>query len=103
MTDYERLGTICYRRLKNWVLWVRQGKPRIVPVVVKPGKIVVCQHGSSLVQGWHWHMDYLRVPTEDGIGIIDGGHLVDVLGAQYGMTRVKELDQCPDCHSYVTV
>jgi len=83
-------------RIRDYGLWVRQGRPDFMPIVVKRGTITKCQHGYALVDSWHWSF------TFQTNGPVDGAHMVDILGAQYGVTRVKELDCCSACQSYVT-
>jgi len=83
-------------RLRAYVLWVHQGRPDFMPIVVQRGTITKCQHGFARVESWHWSFEFQTN------GPVDCAHMVDILGAQYGVTRVKELDCCPDCQSYVT-
>jgi len=94
--------TTRFRRFTRWVRWVRQGRPRTVPVVLKPGTLLCCEHGFGLMTGWDFDPQFMNLRIENGVHILDTGHVFDVLGAQYGVTRVKELDCCLQCRSYVT-
>jgi hypothetical protein len=45
----------------------------------------------------------MHMPADkSGTRILDAGQMVDILGALYGINRVKELDCCSDCQSVVT-
>jgi hypothetical protein len=88
------------RKLRNRIralpLWIKQGRPRRLPVVITRGEVVSCRHGYALVQNWAWDFSYQRG------GPIEVGHMIDILGAQYGVRRVGELSGCPACEGLVT-
>ena len=92
-----------YRKVRAWLRWVNQGRPRTHPVVIEPGEILSCRHGYALIQNWAWDFNYMHMPVDkSGTRLLDVGHLADILGALYGTSRVKELDCCPACQSVVT-
>ena len=90
---------IRWRKARNWLRayskWVQQGRPDYMPTVIREGTITKCRHGYASVEWWHWDSRFQLRP-------VDLEHMVDILGAQYGVTRVKELDSCPACQSVVT-
>jgi hypothetical protein len=67
-----------------------------MPVVTVPGEIIACRHGFKLVRYWAWDFSFQTS------GPIDLEHAVDILGAQYGVERVEELECCPACRNLVT-
>lgn len=73
--------------LRMYVLWVRQGRPTDRPVIVKPGRLFVCPHGSLNVNGWHWSHKY---QTRDA----DVSDYADYLSSQYPVERVGYMKQC---------
>lgn len=94
--DARILGTRLYQDARAWIKWVQQGRPRNFPVVINAGTITKCRHGYAFVENWYWdcrHMDM----------VIDFSHMIDVLGVQYGVTRVQDLEGCPSCETDVTV
>ena len=98
--EWETLGGRLFRLarrklnvLHDWARWNQQGRPTRGPVVIKRGTITKCRHGYALVSDWSWTFRYQLG------GPIDADHMVDVLGAQYGVTRVASLGCCPKCQA----
>lgn len=78
-----------------WLSWRQQGRPTRLPVVLCPGQLYACPHGSGLVTGFwfDWSFtDKAAMPTS----IKD---LWDYLSARYRVQRSPALDSCGECRA----
>lgn len=66
-----------------WCLWIEQGRPRDVPVVIRPGRLIVDPLGRSCIDGWHIDCDYMS----SSICVDDWW---DRLTAHYPVERTEE-------------
>jgi hypothetical protein len=77
-----------YRRARSYLLWVRQGRPRDIPVVLRTGRLLAEPSGKGLIANWCFdcrYMDRAIFNTQDG-----PDHLWDRLSAMYPVERVPE-------------
>lgn len=71
-----------WRRFRIWWLWIRQGRPRDIPVVVKEGRILRDPLGRQHVVAWHWDLSRMQIHGD----VIDGDLLVAWLVLAYPHT-----------------
>jgi hypothetical protein len=76
-----------YNHLRCYLLWVRQGRPRDIPVVIRAGRLVAEPSGKGLIAHWHFDCRYM----DRAIFVFDDPeHLWDRLSALYPVERVPE-------------
>ena len=76
-----------WRQIQSWWRWVRQGRPREIPVVFQEGRIIRDPLGHILCTDWGW--DFNRMTP--GL-VIDGALLVDYLTLRYPHTVEQTSD-----------